>query len=108
MRVPQMTTRRWIAAVAISATLLGVIVEINRELKLASQYRLEAKMHGLLESASNGTVFRGTGAAAGMYAHGTANPELAVYHAEMRRKYENAAARPWIAIEPDPLPPRAR
>jgi hypothetical protein len=65
MRLPQMTTRWWIAAVAISATLLGVIVEINRELKLASQYRLEARMHGLLESASNGTVFRGSGAATG-------------------------------------------
>ena len=52
-----------------------------------------------------GTVFRGTSGAAGVYAHGTVNPELAAYHAEMRRKYENAAARPWLAIEPDLLPP---
>jgi hypothetical protein len=43
-----------------------------------------------------------------MYAHATANPELAAYHAEMRRKYENAATRPWLAIEPDPLPPSAQ
>jgi hypothetical protein len=105
MRLPRMTTRRWIATVVISAALLGLFVEINRELKLASHYRLEARLHSLQESASNGTVFHGIGAAAGTYAHGTANPELAAYHAEMRRKYENAAARPWLAIEPDPLPP---
>jgi hypothetical protein len=105
MRLPRMTTRRWIATVVISAALLGLFVEINRERKLASQYRLEARMHSLLESASNGTVFHGTGAAAGTYAHGVANPELAAYHAAMRRKYENAAARPWITIEPDPPPP---
>jgi hypothetical protein len=105
MRLPRMTTRRWIATVVISAALLGLFVEINRELKLASQYQLEARMHSLLESASKGTVFRGTSGAAGVYAHGTVNPELAAYHAEMRRKYENAAARPWLAIEPDLLPP---
>ena len=28
------------------------------------------------------------------------------YHAEMKRKYENAAARPWSSIPPDPPEPR--
>src|SRR5262245_55961526 len=105
MRVPRMTTRRWMVAVVISAALLGFFVEVNRELKLASQYRLKASMHSLLESMSKGTEFRGAGASAGMYAHGTANPELAAYHAELRQKYEIAAARAWFAIEPDPPPP---
>jgi hypothetical protein len=105
MELPRMTTRRWVVTVVISAALLSIFVEINRELKLASQYRLRASGHSLLESVYKGTIFRGTGRAAGTYAHGTANPELAAYHAEMRRKYENAAARPWLAIEPDPPSP---
>jgi hypothetical protein len=32
-------------------------------------------------------------------------PELAIYHSRMRRKWERAAARPWVSVEPDPPPP---
>jgi hypothetical protein len=31
--------------------------------------------------------------------------KLTIYHASMRQKYERAAARPWIKVEPDPSPP---
>jgi hypothetical protein len=27
------------------------------------------------------------------------------YHDAMRRKYEQAVSRPWLPVEPDPLPP---
>jgi hypothetical protein len=63
-------------------------------------------VHSVQESLLNGSVFRGSGAAAGLYAYVSANnSELAAYHAEMRRKYENAAVQPWLVIEPDPPPP---
>jgi hypothetical protein len=32
----------------------------------------------------------------------SANSELSAYHGEMRRKYEHAAGRPRLDIEPDP------
>jgi hypothetical protein len=101
MRLSRMTTRRWIVAVVISAALLGIFVEIDRELRHRSQYRAKARMHSLQEEVLKGTVFRGTGGAAEIYAYSTADPERATYHAEMRRKYEYAALRPWLAIEPD-------
>jgi hypothetical protein len=31
--------------------------------------------------------------------------EMAAYHARMRRKWEHAAARPWLSVDPDPPPP---
>ena len=42
MRLPRMTTRRWMIAVMILATLMGVFAEVNRELRLAHRYRLLA------------------------------------------------------------------
>ncbi len=105
MRLPRMTTRRWIVTVVISAALLSLFIEIDRELRLRSQYRAKARLHSLQEVVFKGTVFRGVGGAAGMYAHTGADPERASYHAEMRRKYEHAALHPWLTIEPDLLPP---
>jgi hypothetical protein len=32
--------------------------------------------------------------------------ELADYHDRLRQKYDRAAARPWLSIEPDEPPPR--
>jgi hypothetical protein len=31
-------------------------------------------------------------------------PVMAAYHARMRAKWERAAARPWLSVEPDPYP----
>ena len=32
-------------------------------------------------------------------------PELAAYHVRMKRKWEHAATRPWMSVDPDPSPP---
>lgn len=32
---------------------------------------------------------------------------LADWYAELKRKYERAAARPWLPVDPDPPPPRS-
>ena len=103
MRLPRMTTRRWMISVMILATLLGIFVEIKRELRLAYQYQLKAKFHALQEDVNQGAEFSGP---AGMYAYSFPNPEVAAYHVKMRRKYETAAARPWKSVEPDPPTPK--
>jgi hypothetical protein len=33
------------------------------------------------------------------------NQKTAEYHAALKRKYERAAVRPWMPIDPDPRPP---
>ena len=33
------------------------------------------------------------------------DPAKAAFHEAMRRKYERAAARPWLPVAPDPPPP---
>jgi hypothetical protein len=42
MRLPRMTTRRWMITVMILGTLMGVWIEAIRELRLAAQYRRRA------------------------------------------------------------------
>ena len=32
-------------------------------------------------------------------------PDIAAYHVRMRRKWERAAARPWLSVQPDASPP---
>jgi hypothetical protein len=100
MRLPRMTTRRWIVIVLISASLLASFVGIGRFLRLASEFRLRARFHALQESViAGGELFKGPG---GMYAYQLPRrPDQVDYHSKMRQKYERAAARPWLPIEPD-------
>jgi hypothetical protein len=102
MRVLRMTTRRWIVTVVISAGLMGIGVEVKRELRCAHDYRRIAEVYGIAETLNhgqsvtfpNGTTMQGRGSA-----------ELATYYMELRRKYERAASRPWLYVEPDPPEP---
>ena len=120
MRLPKMTMRRWIATVGISGALLGVVVEVDRELRLASQYRLKAQLHGREESFEAKGGFRsvasqsGAGSfrnlasklgTAGSFTFSLPNPKLAEYHKRMRLKYESAAAQPWKSLELDTTEP---
>jgi hypothetical protein len=58
MRLPRMTTRKWILTVAISGAVLGLIVQIHRELRLSSRYRVKARMHHMQAERYEGTVFQ--------------------------------------------------
>lgn len=101
MRLPRMTTRRWIVVVAITA----MFVEIYRESKLSSQYRQNASLHRLREAMFRGDIFPVPGKSLGWIATGTPNASLSAYHAAMGEKYEYAARHPWRAVEPDPPEP---
>ena len=100
MRLPRLTTRRWIVVVAIAA----MSVEVYREVRLAAQYRLKACMHQQIECGSPTPVLTGAGRASGFFAFHVPDPEVASYHAALRQKYEYAALHPWLPVAPDPPP----
>ena len=54
MRLPRMTTRRWMIVVAIVAILMGVVGEVIRERGLASRYRRLAATYRLAEEMNRG------------------------------------------------------
>ena len=110
MRLPRMTTRRWMLAVALVA--LSVSGEQMR--RRAAQYRWQAERHANIESACRRTAdllprmkpadWEGF---CGQMARGIRNsPRLAAYHAVLRRKYEHAARYPWLPVERDPPEPK--
>jgi hypothetical protein len=113
MRLPGMTTRRWMIAVVASVLLLGAEVTRRRWDRISLAYRRRA------ESAV------GQGVAAHELANDLSrhlegpdgNPDPAVYEAlvrAMRRrghfrslsvKYYYAASHPWLPVEADPPEP---
>ena len=90
---------RWPAPIAIVALLLGANLTLRRVIDRhgkAAHHDVMASLHGG-ESSVPPMPPRTTGF------HPC--PELADYHVRMRRKWERAAARPWLSVEPDPPPP---
>jgi hypothetical protein len=109
MRLPRMTTRRWMIYVVVVA--LSVAGEQMR--RRAVQYRRQAERHAKIELACRQAAARlplmkpsdfrfycGT-----MVRDLLRTPRLAAYHADLRCKYEYAARYPWLPVEPDPPPP---
>ena len=85
MRLPRMTTRRWMVVVVVASPLLGVFVTLRR----AAHFMRLAKVHEQLARLLRST----TGP--------SADPKGADHNERLARKYQRAAARPWLAIEPD-------
>jgi hypothetical protein len=89
MRRPrfQLTTRRLMAAVAIAGVVLGSGIKVERMWRLSWQYRMSADVCAGMED-----LYR-------------SDPRLARFYAQQKSRYERAAARPWLPVEPDPPPP---
>jgi hypothetical protein len=111
--LPRMTTRWWMVAVAIVATLLAAKVHLSR---VADQYRAIAKHHQSQSFAvSSGKQWSGSLDDHSYMDVGTGDPnaeelkgrELAVFlwHFKLCNKYEDAALRPWLPVPPDPPEP---
>ena len=100
MRLPRMTTRRWIVAVAVIGLMLGGTIEAYR---LA--YRLRRRYDDFLDRAQwhSGFVFDWN--ARWRKNESDATVRRINYHAEMARKYEHAARYPWLPVAPDPPEP---
>jgi hypothetical protein len=92
---PQMTTRRWMVAVAVVAVAITGVRIGDRWLS----YRRIAAHHS--QMAETGMkMIDGLPSAAEVL-----TPQNIDYHAEMARKYQYAARYPWLPVEPDPPEP---
>ena len=108
MRLPRMTTRRWMAAVAAVAFAIAAGQMWRRSIQYVGRAARYAKMEryvrecAAIESKINPTdrpprcrpANRG-----GL-------PVMIAHFADLRRKYEHAARYPWLPVEPDPPEPR--
>ncbi len=116
MRLPRMTTRRWMVVVAISAMVIAASLWVSRALLRAQEYRRLAIVH----LAFGNLCFGEAGEYRYAADHSRASDrrdrdelqmieahqlKLANYHHDMARKYEHAARYPWLPVEPDPPPP---
>jgi hypothetical protein len=111
--LPRMTTRRWMVAIAIVATLLAIGVHLSH---VADKYRAMAKHHELHASAvSFGKRWSGSLDEQTWISVGTGfddaeelkGRELALFlwHEKLSQKYRIAAGCPWFPVPPDPPEP---
>jgi hypothetical protein len=106
MRLPRMTTRRWMIAVAILAVGLATDALFRRHLALR-QRRQRAAYHEKIEKLVTATIgeldlaARSPKAAAQV----RANAAIRDRHARLKEKYRRAARYPWLPVEPDPPEP---
>jgi hypothetical protein len=111
MRLPRMTTRRWMITVAAVAFVsAGVSLphrwHLHQQAKAhAAQGEFADEMARLCASqadflrASDPSTARRLDTSADVYTRRVA------YHAQLRERYERAAVYPWLSVEPDPPPP---
>jgi hypothetical protein len=116
MRLPQMTTRRWMVAIAVVAIVLAATTELPRR---AQRFRALAQAHGAAVKTARGKRWTGD-----LERHGHVNiaysyldgrpPDqemtrhevaLVLWHLELMQKYNAAAERPWLPVEPGPPEP---
>jgi hypothetical protein len=97
MRLPRMTTRRWLIAVAVVAVALAASIVIERR---RHHFRTLAERHSSAELSCLGLAGR------------LDSPALAASWkrkaercARLAQKYRRAARYPWLPVEPDPPEP---
>jgi hypothetical protein len=105
MRLPQMTKRRWmIALAAVAVPLAACDVMFMTRLR-----RLDFE-HRALDHADLARVYgRDAEEPLVVYCFDTPparNPMKAAYHAALARKWTKAAQQPWLPVEPDPPTPK--
>lgn len=119
MRLPRirMTTRRWVAAVAVIGLMIGLMIGGGVRLKQRGDYLLSlARSHQkeVASSTARGEALKSRlGGTSGMsdeeimhlYRTYERMMDRADHHAAMARKYERAARYPWLPVAPDPPEP---
>ena len=93
---PRLTVRGMMVAVAVVAVALSLIVLKRR----SDGYRSLAGYHAARAMAESGTGPAESGFARIWTQQGE-------WHKRMREKYERAASRPWMPVEPDPPEPNS-
>ena len=108
MRLPRMTTRRWMVVVAVVGTSVGAAMLAIRSRTYAALAALHTKSE--LECRRVVEAFKGRGFDGEIWSDAIAYARrcrrLVPYHAALRHKYEHAARTPWLPVEPDPPEPQ--
>ena len=111
MRLPRMTTRRWMIAVAVVAILLGAGLETGRRsfrfARLSdchSNAALEC-FHALMTLGGWPPPQDPSPAELGRVRNLYRVRALVHYHSALTQKYERAARYPWLPVAPDPPEP---
>jgi hypothetical protein len=110
MRLPRMTTRRWMVAIA-AAGLLCLLEHRRRAFESLAAYHRSKVIH--VDRYFKSTAIDGTGVS-----HTTefwrdsqgkdltgAEAKESDWHAALAEQYRTAAAQPWLPVRPDPPPP---
>jgi hypothetical protein len=129
MRLPRMTTRRWMVAVAVLAVGIAGYDEITRCIRSrdyylfrASTHTIRAELHRgmptdaerrLIMLKKNAAPFREGSEGRAYWLKQVASWERrcdghrrqADYHGALAHKYAHAATRPWWTVAPDPPEP---
>ncbi len=105
MRLPRMTTRRWMVVVAVVGILSGISVTIMRLNDLKTEYLRKARRYKLANLAFDDVYEPGLPLSPEQVRRIEYGEAMTHYNGELSRKYERAASRPWVPVEPDPLPP---
>jgi hypothetical protein len=106
MRLPLMTTRTWMVAMAAIAVQIWsgrAAARWNHFRKLAEYHaseftKLRTELAPALEYRREAGRFPGCGPGQAFF---EAECEQADWHGRLKSKHEHAAARPWIPVEPD-------
>jgi hypothetical protein len=102
MRMPRMTTRRWMIAVV----LVGVLIQAIRwHVKWSRAYRWLAEERAARKSFRT-IVVAGKGPIRINRRGEEISPERERWYAATSDKYYRAALFPWLPVEPDPPQPR--
>ncbi len=112
MRLPRMTTRRWMVVVAIAAVMLAAAALFRRHLRLCERGDYHERMErehalGVWAFGDLALALADTNpqVAARERAHAAFEAENRDRHARLKDKYRHSARYPWLAIEPDPPEP---
>ena len=108
MRLPRMTTRRWMVAVAVVGLLMATALSGYRLKQRRDHYLSRAQLHKqnaafLMQVCETNRIIR---------THWSRDDYLSAlcrisgYHAAMAAKYRHAARYPWLPVEPDPPEPK--
>jgi hypothetical protein len=100
-----MTTRRWMAIVAIVATLLALTIGVHRAKQTRDTYLIRAAYHAWREVRFRNWPARARDFVTRQLWEVQLEP-LVEYHARLARKCSDAASRPWLPVEPDPPEPK--
>ena len=109
MRLPRMTTRRWMIAVAAIGLMIGggVVLKQRRDyfLSLAQSHQKEVASStargNALKSRFGGTLGMTVEEITRLHGDYDRMMDRADHHASLARKYERAARYPWLLVEPD-------